>query len=357
MEEDRLHRRVADRPDAAVLIGIAFLVLLLRSRRDFFRVMAYFVLGVSPWVAFCVAYYGSPIANTILAKSVGYNTGSEIQISCPSFPLFVLREFQEKIRSIATFSPSFRGHGLEALATIPYSNVTECGFLFLAGIGIVAIIHRRMYAIVAITIGHMLFLVVVVRIVFSWYTPGTVALGMLLPVLGLEFLFRRVKKKYTQWVISLAIGGMFVVPLWYTFPADCVIQKYIENGVRKQVGIWLAEHAKPTDYVTAECLGYLGYYSNLPFHDFPGLSSPKVVKVLREDGRDRFIEPIVEKLKPDWIVLRQRELADYKGYKIVHEVRLADEFRKELFRYLVLSTIDDHFYILKKIDQTKDAGN
>jgi hypothetical protein len=100
-------------------------------------------------------------------------------------------------------------------------------------------------------------------------------------------------------------------------------QTEIEEGTRKQIGLYLLDHARPTDTVAMEPLGYIGYYSNLKTYDFLGLSSREVVAA-RLQG-DTEYGAIIRRLHPDWVVLRPFEAAGVerfdpsvlKGYELV----------------------------------------
>lgn len=81
----------------------------------------------------------------------------------------------------------------------------------------------------------------------------------------------------------------------------------MEDGVRRSIGLWLREHARPGDTVFLEPLGYIGYFSQLKTFDFPGLSSPEVVAVIRSGHRT--YPDIITALRPTWLVLRPSELA------------------------------------------------
>ena len=59
-------------------------------------------------------------------------------------------------------------------------------------------------------------------------------------------------------------------------------QAEIEMGTRAKVGTWLREHSSAKRTVYLEPLGYIGYFSGLRMHDFPGLVSPEVVRLRRE---------------------------------------------------------------------------
>ena len=89
-----------------------------------------------------------------------------------------------------------------------------------------------------------------------------------------------------------------------------VQQQLIENGVRREIGLWLGAHARtPHDTVMLEPLGYIGYFSGLKMLDLPGLASKEVVEVRKRLGPYKENQVFLE-LKPDWLVLRPGEIQD-----------------------------------------------
>jgi hypothetical protein len=87
-------------------------------------------------------------------------------------------------------------------------------------------------------------------------------------------------------------------------------QEIIENGNRKQIGLWLKEHAASSqDTVFLEPLGYIGYFSQLKMYDYPGLSSPEVIAARKKLGSEnRNYAKLISELKPNWLVLRPYEI-------------------------------------------------
>jgi hypothetical protein len=84
-------------------------------------------------------------------------------------------------------------------------------------------------------------------------------------------------------------------------------QREIEEGLRKQIGLWLRQNAaSPKDTVLLEPLGYIGFFSQLKMLDLPGLSAPEVVAAER---RLKSVNPgkLIPELRPDWLVIRSEE--------------------------------------------------
>ena len=144
----------------------------------------------------------------------------------------------------------------------------------------------------------------------SWYLPGPVWFGLigLAGLFELGFRHGSLLKK----VCWSASAAFLLLAIWMslqsarTFAAQ---QKIVDGGNRKNIGLWLKQNARPTDTVFMECLGYIGYYSELRTHDWPGLSSPTVVALTRECGLDWSC--LLQRLKPDWVVVRPQELVKH----------------------------------------------
>jgi hypothetical protein len=201
--------------------------------------------------------------------------------------------------------------------------------------------------------GMLAYFVLVVRICFPWYPPPILGLAALLVASGIDAscrVFRDDRIRVTGWILGIGLITIFVVTLPVTYASEGLVQHLVEDRVRKRVGLWLRDHAGPDEYVTAECLGYLGYYSHLPFHDYPGLCSPRAVAALATTGgQDRFLSPIVQILRPTWLVLREREVGSAPSdYELIHRIGLGPAEKQALSRYLPINTSDNEFYIYRR---------
>ena len=98
------------------------------------------------------------------------------------------------------------------------------------------------------------------------------------------------------------VAGRFFVR-WVPYAA--VRQESVENAVRLPLGLWLKAHVAPGERVFLEPVGYIGYFSGAALYDYPGLTSPEVVR-LRRQGLDFY--DLIEALHPAWLVLRPAEL-------------------------------------------------
>jgi hypothetical protein len=107
------------------------------------------------------------------------------------------------------------------------------------------------------------------------------------------------------WLTTLLAGSWLTVQSAKQLKLQ---QEIIEIGNRREIGMWLREHAAPGDAVLLEPLGYIGYFSGLKTYDVPGLSSREVVELERRDGGLPW-GTLAAELRPEWLVLRPHEIA------------------------------------------------
>jgi hypothetical protein len=191
--------------------------------------------------------------------------------------------------------------------------------------------HTRLFSL-AYFFGNY-FLTVVVKPV-PWYLPTVAVFGYL----TLASLFdqtldwtARLRERNSSrpwlchlprlvWAVGIVIAmGQFAITVCVARQMQ-VQQAVIENGLRREIGLWLRDHAEtPGDTVTLEPLGYIGYFSGLKMLDFPGLASKEVVEARRRlgPGRDNLVHL---DLKPDWLVLRPAEI-EGESYIQIHLLR------------------------------------
>ena len=131
-----------------------------------------------------------------------------------------------------------------------------------------------------------------------WYLPAAAWLA-LFSLGGLK----------SRLVLPLGIAWL-VLSMWQLVEftrTSAVEQKLVDDGNRRVVGEWLKANAKTGDTLFMECLGYLGYYSGLKTFDYPGMSSPEIVKASKKVGLEW--HRLIGELKPNWLALRPLEAA------------------------------------------------
>jgi hypothetical protein len=146
-------------------------------------------------------------------------------------------------------------------------------------------------------------------ILFPWYVPPWTFIAAIVIAFAVDSLAVRFPTAAAQRWLRMACLLMVTLQI---IALGCVAwqmrnqQRHVETGVRRSIGEWLKQNARPGDAVFLEPLGYIGYFSGLKTYDYPGLSSPEVVRVIR--GGARTYPEVIAALRPQWLVLRPFEL-------------------------------------------------
>jgi len=260
-----------------------------------------------PWLLWAWRYYGSFVPNTVLAKGLGHQfpawTSLLADLLCLPYRSLTYHGFGS-----AVFMPSYFGSG-----GWPAWNVVVAWALMLAVFA--ALILPRMRA-----EARALSLAVIVGLfyvsnteMYPWYFPPVTFLAILtLGALSASFTaaLPEIHRRNRIWLLP----GMAVVLFSATLLAKSAWQmKWQQEVIEKQrrdIGLWLrANRQSPNDTVFLEPLGYIGYFSQLKMFDYPGMSSPEVLAARRKVGEN--YADLIAALKPDWLVLRPREVMAY----------------------------------------------
>jgi hypothetical protein len=83
--------------------------------------------------------------------------------------------------------------------------------------------------------------------------------------------------------------------------------QWAEDHIRREIGVWLRQHAPADARVAAEPIGYIGYYSGRPILDEVGLVSPGMIRLNR--AGDGWFGKMLRAERPDYVVERYYYLA------------------------------------------------
>lgn len=322
------------RPDSFVYIialSLGFFIFDIKltggsDKRERFR--QYFTAGIiatliyTPWLIWAWSYYGSFVPNTVVAKGISYVPTSVtdalkligLLITYPISGLFGINSMD------ANFMPAYAvtlGGWIDWLPKVSK---------FLSWIVIIAWMMpfvrpvTRAVSLAALVAHIYLFYV---SNVFPWYIPSVTLLSIIVLALLIDQILtderlvnhrtifqREINiQRYAQLmarVFTIALLSMSLCLILSVAYQLYLQQSIIENGNRKQIGLWLHENAAPKDHVFLECLGYIGFYSNLKTYDFPGLASPEMIAARRKLKTDNYRD-LIDYLKPEWVVLRPIE--------------------------------------------------
>lgn len=306
------------RPDYAFWTVIVGVYVLCRRPRDFLTVAGIALAVYLPWIVFTVAYYGSPIPNTVLAKGLGYAKWYEKagELSFFAIKRHVWMMLAEQLH--IHLGPVFAGHGagLHLFFTRgPESPIANTMFGF-AVIGTLAIAIRRQWALwplAALVVVYSLYYIFLVPVVFGWYKMPYIVAMLLLSLRGVHGAAGLIRnaawRGRAAWAFAAVYLGLFISVLPISFYTERMIQAHVENAIRKPAGLYLREHMRADEAVGCEPLGYIGYYSRGNVYDWPGLASRTVVAWSRAQPPERrSLENMCRDLKPEFLFLRDLEV-------------------------------------------------
>jgi len=297
------------RPDSLVWSGLVLLAAVAKSPK---RVLISLIPGlivVGLWLAFCVSYFGDWLPHSVRAKSV------------------ITSATRSGVFDVASAVAHFRwalGYiGVSYAEGLPQQSALA---LWAAAIGVGSVLvmqhHRRPEGMVLVGFPVALTLSYYIANtphIFGWYlVPLTWAL-VLVGGIGLGYMLRkwmgpskcadatRVGRS-AAWMVLAIIAIAWADGNRREIHVARGLQEF-EDTTRRAVGEWIDAHAPPDASVAMEAIGYQGTYCRRRVIDLAGLISPEVVHIRRESTSNaEAFGKIIDRLRPDYIVLRTAEV-------------------------------------------------
>ena len=358
------------RPEFVLWVAPAFAYLAFRSLRRGLAAGGIAAAIVSPWVIFTTAYYGSPIPNTVIAKSTSSPIPDFLSNDSvlPWLEWFVGQLAGHVELLLYHFEP-FHEVWSTAAAPLPGPVLIVIAVLVadLVAIGLVALRHVAGWAPVLVFLGlffaYRVYFIPAINY-YDWYLPPFLALVMIVAAVGLERV-AAMRIAVTR-TLAVALGVAFALHMPFSFVVESKVQT-VENQVRTNVAEYLKATVPPGESVTSESAGYIGYYGGVKLYDYPGLTSKTSVRALQAlppDQRD--LPHLVAALKPDWLVLRPWELESLRqkfpdvaaAYEVVRVFQMPGVPDSQLdidgantlsFGGLAETDVDGKFIVLKRV--------
>lgn len=314
------------RPDAIIPIGataLAAFVFEPGSRRPLLAALvrsgALAVVLYLPWVAFATWYFGSPVPHTIVAK---YGTAA---YHLPAFGLtapFAIAFYW--IPDVLTWTLSPVNDWLQG-GPGAWPTWMHDAALILEGVAVLYWLvptrnrHGRMASLAAFVLFCYLVYTKSVGEYAPWYFPPLSFLS-LFTLASAAAHAAGLLARARSFALGAGLLAALAAFLGWQYVASLELlrfkQQIVEDGKRRQIGLWLKAHAKPGDTVYLEALGYIGYYSGCHVMDFPGLVSPEVVAARRKLGVpiEFAFAAVANDLRPRWLVARASDIANLQRY-------------------------------------------
>jgi hypothetical protein len=302
---------VLTRPDFVLWNGVATLDLAARDWRRAARIVAIGIVVVVPWIVFTTLYYGSPIPNTILAKSAHFVAPLPSTLDPAALAAWAGTAITDHVSAISlTFAP-FYEDTLVVGAPLPLGLAYFISILvwLLAILG--AMRTWRIPGWRAAVLFAAAFTVYRVALLpgayFDWYVPPHTAILIILAAAGIHSL-RPTPQFDPRPALAAAVAVAFAIHTPFSLGLERKLQTDIEVAVRATVGQELGRLIRPGETLATESAGYYEYYSNATMLDYPGLTSVRARRAMQALPADhRTIIDFLDAVQADWLALRPAE--------------------------------------------------
>jgi hypothetical protein len=333
--------------------------MLIRDRRNGARALALAALVVLPWVIFTSIYYGSPIPNTIIAKSQAFPTHLPGVTDIGGWFDFAWNSLKAHQGDWQTLTP-FVERSFIFDTPLPTALLKLIGWT-IGGLAIVGAFTswRRWPAMrpaIIFTLGWIAYRIVYLTVgYFEWYGVPVVAVIVLLAGVGLWRITMELPTAAVA-IPATALALAYAIHIPWTLPLEERTQHDIEDRVRAPLGEYLGEVAQTGDTIVTEPSGYIGYDTNATLLDYPGLTSRRAQEALGDHPDFSSTAGLVALFQPDWIVLRPGELDflrsaypdDAAEYEEVKDFSVPESESSLSYGGLTIFNVDRDFIVLHR---------
>jgi hypothetical protein len=300
------------RPEFLLWVVPALAYLAVHNRKRAAQAAAIAGAILVPWIVFTFLYYGSPIPNTVIAKSTAVPIPPILSGGSPVPWLgWLVSQLTGHVALLLYHLEPFREVWSTAAAPLP-TPVLLIIAVITADLVVVGLwVSRRIpdfwpvIAFLALFFAYRVYFLPVL-FYYDWYLPPFLALLMIVAGIGLQR-FATITPQSAS-VVAMVLAVAFAIHMPFSFVVEGKVQA-VEDQVRTNAAKYIKTAVPSGQSVVSESAGYFGYYGDVKLYDYPGLTSPTSVHALQKlppDRRD--VEDLIAVLQPDWLVLRPWEL-------------------------------------------------
>jgi len=300
---------VLTRPDGIVWACLLGTVVLARERQRWRAAVLPGAAVIGLWLAFAWWYFGTPVPNSIVAKSV---IGQNPELGGLLSARRIWRYYYWVSEALGVPWPGNRTWIMSALLALSVPAILA---------------DRRAWALGVLVMFTVAFPLVMYAgrapTVFPWYllplTWASIPVIVFALVQGCRsaVALLRLPRSFGRIVIASVVAVIAGTDLWSAvgeFRRDRAYELN-ERTTRQAIGTWLRDHTRPDAVVAMEAIGYQGYYSHRRVLDLAGLVSPEVVEIVRTaSSKPAAIYRILSELCPDYLVLRSFEVDQNRSF-------------------------------------------
>jgi hypothetical protein len=316
------------RPEFLLWVVPALAYLAVQNRKRAAQSAAIAGAILAPWIVFTFLYYGSPIPNTVIAKSTAVPIPPILSAGSPVPWLgWLIGQFTGHVALLLYHLEPFREVWSTAAAPLP-TPVLLLTAVITADLVVVGLwVSRRIpgfwpvIAFLALFFGYRVYFLPVL-FYYDWYLPPFLGLLMIVAAIGLQRLATVTRQ--SSYVVATLLAVAFAIHMPFSFVVEGKVQA-VEDQVRTNAAKYLKTAVPSGQSVVSESAGYVGFYGDVKLYDYPGLTSPTSVHALQKlppDRRD--VEDLIAALQPDWLILRPWELdglqKKFPGVAAMYEV-------------------------------------
>jgi hypothetical protein len=339
------------RPEFGLWVVIGLALIAIRGLKPLLRALLPVLLVIFPWVVFTTVYYGSFVPHTILAKSA---------VPFETFPGLEAMLETRLLAAWKWFAPFYEnGFTVDAPLWRSGAWIVAMCVIVLAVRGAWRLRRNPDAApFLAFALAFLVYKILLIPSFYSeWYLPPFTAVVALFAAAGLQSL--RTELLRDGIVVGLIASLSMHMP--YSWPVERIVQRDVENEVRRTTSLFLAENVPPREAVVAEPAGYLGYYSDVLLWDFPGLTSPHARSVIStRPYEDRSYPHFILDAAAPWMALRIGEWEQIQSmdpafasqYTVRGSIVSAAEADGQItYGGLTYRSIDMSFVVLERVDE------
>ena len=312
----------------------------------FFNSIALSILIFAPWLIWTWIYYGTPIPHTIIAKARDYDIQffvtetSKFLSQFNGSPNLYLPSYAVRFGSWPTFTP------IASLVSIlsMFYWINPKGIPVARALSFASMIMVY-YLNVVSGLGPS-----------PWYLPSAITPSLLVITLAFSDLWET-KIKVAFYPLMLGLTLFTTLTFYHGTRMIRNQQRIVEFGNREKIGKWIKANKQPNDTGFMECLGYIGFYSELKTFDYPGMSSPEMVNARKTIKSENYAD-LINYLRPNWLILRAGESSEVaeripelmeKHYKLVKLFDQRDAVNRAYIPYgRNYLYVDAHFLVFHR---------
>ncbi|HEV3103550.1 MAG TPA: hypothetical protein VG426_14580, partial [Candidatus Dormibacteraeota bacterium] len=225
---------------------------------------------VAPWIVFTTLYYGSPIPNTILAKSNINPTPSILTNgSISPWSSWLLAQLSGHLVILLQHLQPFREVWSTASTPVPPFLLVAVAIaaVYFFVLGLITVSRMRdmwpAVAFLGLFFAYRVYFLPAINY-YEWYLPPFLAVMMVVVALGMQRMSLTIP--VAPRTAAVVLGVAFAIHMPFSFVVEGQVQS-IETQVRTNAALYLKAHVQPGESLVSESAGYVGFYSGVKLYD------------------------------------------------------------------------------------------